>query len=63
MSGKWNIEIQQGATFNPPAIYWKDSAETPINLTGWTARMQIRPAVNSDTVLMELNTEDRKSVV
>lgn len=28
----------------------------PVNLSGYTARMQVRPKVSSDTVLLELNT-------
>lgn len=31
---------------------------SPVNLTGYTGRLQLRPKVNSDTVLLELTTEN-----
>ncbi len=57
MAAKLNLKIEQGATFQ--ALYtWKDSTGTPVNLTGWTARMQIRPSVKSATIYLELTTEN-----
>jgi hypothetical protein len=41
-----DIEIEQGATFTLSFI-WKDSNGTPVNLTGYQARMQIRKSVNA----------------
>ena len=37
-------------------LTWKDSAGTPIDVTGCTGRMQIRPSVESPTVLAELSS-------
>jgi hypothetical protein len=40
----WNITLEQGATFEK-TLLWADSSvnpPTPINLTGYTARMQVR---------------------
>lgn len=51
----FDITIEQGATFTL-SLVWKDSAGTPINLTGWTARMQVRPSYGSDVVLLNLNS-------
>lgn len=36
---------------------------TPIDITGWTARMQIRSSEFSNTVLQELNTENNGIVI
>jgi len=52
-----NIIIEQGATFTYNLIY-KDSEGTPVNLTGYTARMQVRKNVNSSDTLLDLNTEN-----
>lgn len=46
---------EQGATF-AYSITWKDSTGTPINLTGYSARMQVRPAVSSSTLRLELTS-------
>ena len=54
--------ILQGATFSW-SVAWKtapdeDSAKTPVDLTGCTARMQIRSKVESPEVLLTLTTEN-----
>jgi hypothetical protein len=51
----YNINIEQGATFTR-TITWKDSAGAAINLTGYTARMQIRERVESSTALVSLTS-------
>lgn len=53
----YDLAIEQGAEFEKGFI-WKDAAGTPIDLTGYTARMQIRPSVASETILLELTTEN-----
>lgn len=45
-----DLEIKQGATFRA-SIYYKDSSGAVINLTGKTARMQIRAGYDSSTEL------------
>lgn len=53
-----DIAIQQGATFILP-IYYKDSEGEPIDLTGYTAKMQIRQTRNAeDPALVDLTTEN-----
>lgn len=37
--------------------------ETPMDLTGWAARMQLRPSIDSDTVSLELTTENGGIVI
>lgn len=56
-AGKLTIEIEQGTTFNP-VLTWKDSNGTVIDITGYTARMQIRESITSDTLIDELTTEN-----
>lgn len=53
----YDLSIEQGAEFTKRFV-WKDSTGTPVNLSGYTARMQIRPTVGSDTVLLELTTQN-----
>lgn len=48
--------IQQGVTF-AKRFLWKDAAGTPIDLTGYSARMQGRRSASSPDVLMEFSTE------
>jgi hypothetical protein len=49
-----NFTIQQGATWTL-SFEWLDDAGVPIDLTGCTARMQLRAVVGS-AVLLELST-------
>jgi hypothetical protein len=49
----YNLNIEQGATFTR-TITWKDSTGAAVNLTGYTARMQIRERVDSATALVSL---------
>ena len=53
----YDFEIEQGADYDKPLV-WKDSTGNPVNLTGYTARMQLRPSVSSETVLLELTTKN-----
>ena len=56
-AGKYSFVIEQGATLNFQ-IDWTDSDGNPIDLTGYHARMQVRPTVASETVIIELTTEN-----
>jgi hypothetical protein len=61
MAGKLNLSIEQGATFTH-VLTWKDELDVAINLTGATARMQVRDSIDGE-VLIELTTEnDRLSI-
>jgi hypothetical protein len=57
-----DFNIEQGATFSH-RLEWKDSKQQPINLTGYTARMQVRAKKSSDTVLVELTTANGRIVL
>lgn len=51
-AGTYNITIEQGATYTQ-TILVQDEGVTR-NLTGYTARMQVRPGKDSDTILLNL---------
>lgn len=42
-----NLTIRQGATFGPIVCTLKDAGNTPINITGYTVRAQIRKTPTS----------------
>ena len=54
---KLKFTIYQGATFRK-RLTWKGPSGAPIDLTGCTARMQVRSEVESSTVLLSLTTEN-----
>lgn len=51
-----NFIIGQGETWTRLLTWLNPDGVTPINLTGYSARMQIRLTVDSTAVLLELNT-------
>lgn len=54
MPNEYNITVKKGTTFQLPIIY-QDSNGAPINLTGYTARLQVRP-YEGGLLVTELNT-------
>lgn len=56
-TGKYNIVILQGATYSR-TINWKDVEQDPIDITDYTARMHIRPELESSDILLQLTTEN-----
>src|SRR5665213_576951 len=56
-AGIYPISIEQGATFYRK-LQWTDSASVAINLTGYTAKMQLRSSPSDATVILELSTGD-----
>lgn len=52
---KVKLTIYQGATFRK-RFTWKTAGDAPINLTGCTARMQVRPDTSSPFVLLDLTS-------
>lgn len=55
LAGTYNIITDQGSTFTRTLTY-KDNAGNPINLTGYSAKMQVRTATDATSVLLELST-------
>jgi hypothetical protein len=54
-AGKYNFTIEQGATYTVE-IQYKDANNNPINLTGYSGRMQIRPSAGSNTSYLCLSS-------
>lgn len=54
---EYDLTIYQGATFRLQ-FYWRDSDEVGIDLSGYTARMQVRASVRATTTMLELTTEN-----
>jgi hypothetical protein len=54
-AAKYSFVIEQGATLDFQ-IDWTDDSGSAIDLTGYHARMQIRPQVESDAVYISLSS-------
>lgn len=58
-AGYYNITAEQGATFNR-VLTWRDASNALINLTGYTARMQVRADYSSTSTILSLTTENSR---
>lgn len=56
-AGLYNIVADQGSTLSR-VIYYRDPAKKPIQFNGYSARMQVRRNLKSETILLELTTEN-----
>lgn len=56
-AGKINLTIDQGADFSH-AFQILDPQNVPIDLTGYTAKMQARTSFTSDVAVIDLTTEN-----
>lgn len=54
-AGIYNTTIDQGSVWSVVLVY-TDSNNTPVNLTGYTAAMQLRQNYNSDIADLTLTT-------
>jgi hypothetical protein len=54
LPGRYDIILQQAATFDLPISY-RDSAGTPIDMSGYTAKLQVRE-LPQFPLLVEFNT-------
>ncbi|RST54100.1 hypothetical protein [Variovorax sp. DXTD-1] len=57
-AAKLKLSIDQGATFTKTVTWKTGKPALPVDLTGCTARMQVRETIQSDDVLLELSTTD-----
>lgn len=55
LGNRYDLEIKQGATLSLTAT-WKDSTGTAVNLTGYTARMQVRATYDSSSTILSLTS-------
>lgn len=57
-ASKLNLPIvEKGATYRH-TLFWKDSSNVAIVLDGCTAKLQVRESVESEIIIIELNTEN-----
>lgn len=56
-AGSYNITIEQGTTYGQ-TLTWRDSNSALVNLTGYTARMQIRTDYTASAPTLSLTTEN-----
>lgn len=56
-AGTFDIEWHQGDTFSL-LLTWRDVNQDPIDLTGYTARMQLRTSFDAEEASLELTTEN-----
>ena len=54
-AGNYDFTIEQGAT-DDFAVQYKDSGSNPIDLSGYQARMQLRPTLGSSTIYITLSS-------
>lgn len=54
-AGSYDITIEQGATYDT-TFTWTNSAGSAVNLTGYTARLQIRESVDAASTLVSLTS-------
>lgn len=55
MAAKYDMTCDQGATFSR-VVTWIDSTGVPVNLTGYSARMQVRATVSSASTIFSLTS-------
>lgn len=61
-AGIYNITADQGATF-ARQLTWKDKNSNPVNITNYTARMQVRFTPLSEDIILSLTTENGRIVL
>jgi hypothetical protein len=54
-AGKYNFTIEQGTTVDF-AVNYNDSESNPIDISGYQARMQLRPEKGSSTLYLTLSS-------
>lgn len=61
-AGLYDLLIEQGANFIKDLV-WRDGYGVPVDVVGYTARMQVRPNKSSDEVIVEASTDNGYIVV
>lgn len=57
LAGQLDLVIEQGATFTL-SLFYQDDTGAAVDITGRTARMQLRSAITSADVVLALTTEN-----
>lgn len=61
-AGNYNISIEQGATFTL-GVGYQDGSGLAVNLTGYTADMQVRSTVGNSVIQYELSTTNGRITI
>lgn len=56
--GRYDMTIFQGASFDTTLTWKTGTPATAVNLTGYTARLQVRTSVDSASTVLELTTSN-----
>ena len=56
--GRYDMTIYQGASFDTTLTWKVGDPATPVNLTGYTARLQVRTSTDAATTALELTTSN-----
>lgn len=56
--GRYDFTIFQGASFDTTITWKTGTPATAVNLTGYTARLQVRSSVDAATTALELTTSN-----
>lgn len=59
LAGQYDITIEAGATFGLSLTYVNETGEA-VDLTGYTARMQLRTAIGDANPVIELTTSNNR---
>jgi len=62
IAGIYNITMDQGAQWTLQVVYDNNNG-TPFDLTGYTARMQVRPKFGSDNAVLTLSSPSSGIVI
>lgn len=62
MAEMYELNINQGANLSLE-IALKNQDQTPVNLTGYVARMQLRTSYVSPNIALELTTENGRLII
>lgn len=62
LAGQLDLVIEQGATFTL-SMFYQDDTGAAVDITGRTARMQLRSAVTSADVALSLTTENGRIAI
>lgn len=54
-AGTYNFTIEQGATFSR-TLTWKDGSGNPIDLTGYTAKLELKDVKGNVIITLTTNT-------
>jgi hypothetical protein len=60
---KMKLEIDQGATFRNSIVWSAGTPSTPVDLTGFKGKMQLRDIQKLDTLILELTTENGRLAI